>query len=265
MAKLFKTFDYGTTPNAFDWLKFIALTTMIVDHIGHYFFPEADWVRVIGRIAFPIFLFLVGYSANFKFNRWLCVGAALVTISAMQTGHPVFPLNILWAILLYRIIMDKLKDTKIFQEETGMLFIALLMFFLPAAFLTEYGTQALMFIILGYCARTGRNDSSIQRVAIGVFAFWIFQQALSFEFDLAHIIGFCVIAILQAAMIHTYFWERTPQLATAPGPKTARNLLVVLIARNTLLLYVLHVLLFHYGEWLIYPERVGPGIVWIKL
>ncbi|MBY0533784.1 MAG: conjugal transfer protein TraX [Rickettsiaceae bacterium] len=38
-----------------DLLKVIALTCMIIDHIGLYFLPETWILRAIGRYAFPIF------------------------------------------------------------------------------------------------------------------------------------------------------------------------------------------------------------------
>jgi hypothetical protein len=39
-------------------LKVIALASMIVDHTGIIFFPGVLWLRVIGRMAFPIFAYL---------------------------------------------------------------------------------------------------------------------------------------------------------------------------------------------------------------
>lgn len=40
-------------------LKVIAIATMLIDHIGYCFFPELDWMRIVGRMAFPIFCFLL--------------------------------------------------------------------------------------------------------------------------------------------------------------------------------------------------------------
>lgn len=40
-------------------LKLIALLTMIIDHVGAIFFPLEPWFRIIGRISFPIFCFLL--------------------------------------------------------------------------------------------------------------------------------------------------------------------------------------------------------------
>lgn len=40
-------------------LKLIACITMLIDHIGASLFPDLLWIRVIGRIAFPIYCFLL--------------------------------------------------------------------------------------------------------------------------------------------------------------------------------------------------------------
>ena len=40
-------------------LKLIALVTMTIDHIGLTLFPQVLWWRLVGRLAFPIYAFLV--------------------------------------------------------------------------------------------------------------------------------------------------------------------------------------------------------------
>ena len=40
-------------------LKLIALISMTIDHIGFMLFPRVKILRVIGRIAFPMFAFLI--------------------------------------------------------------------------------------------------------------------------------------------------------------------------------------------------------------
>ncbi len=43
---------------AFD-LKNIALVTMVIDHIGFCFYPNAIWLRIVGRMAFILYAFLL--------------------------------------------------------------------------------------------------------------------------------------------------------------------------------------------------------------
>ena len=38
-------------------LKLIAMISMVSDHVGDSFFPDQIWMRIIGRMALPIFAF----------------------------------------------------------------------------------------------------------------------------------------------------------------------------------------------------------------
>lgn len=40
-------------------LKKFAIIIMIIDHIGVIFFPANSWIRLVGRLAFPIFAFFI--------------------------------------------------------------------------------------------------------------------------------------------------------------------------------------------------------------
>lgn len=47
---------YGTSQ---EWLKLLACLTMLIDHLGAIFFPGFPWMRIIGRLSFPIYCFLL--------------------------------------------------------------------------------------------------------------------------------------------------------------------------------------------------------------
>lgn len=55
-----------------DMLKLIAFFTMLIDHIGYQLFPGVMMYRIIGRIAFPIFAYLVaiGYRKTSNLNKY---------------------------------------------------------------------------------------------------------------------------------------------------------------------------------------------------
>lgn len=42
-----------------DLLKWIGILSMVIDHVGYIFFPEEEWFRSVGRLAFPIFAYLI--------------------------------------------------------------------------------------------------------------------------------------------------------------------------------------------------------------
>ncbi len=44
-------------------LKVLAIVTMVIDHIGLFFFPHIEFLRIIGRLAFPIFAWLIANGA----------------------------------------------------------------------------------------------------------------------------------------------------------------------------------------------------------
>lgn len=51
-------------------LKIIAIITMLIDHIGLFIFPEIKIFRIIGRISFPIFAYLLINTYDYTNNFW---------------------------------------------------------------------------------------------------------------------------------------------------------------------------------------------------
>lgn len=50
-------------------LKLIALITMTIDHVGMMLFPRMRILRVIGRIAFPIYAYMIAEGCRYTHNR----------------------------------------------------------------------------------------------------------------------------------------------------------------------------------------------------
>ena len=51
-----------------EWLKLTACATMLVDHVGAVLLPQYIWLRVLGRIAFPIYCFLLAEGIHYTKN-----------------------------------------------------------------------------------------------------------------------------------------------------------------------------------------------------
>ena len=50
-------------------LKLIALVCMTLDHLGMLFFPSCLWLRLIGRLAMPIFGFMIAEGCAHTSNQ----------------------------------------------------------------------------------------------------------------------------------------------------------------------------------------------------
>ena len=94
-----------------DILKIIALVTMTIDHIGQYltYVPFADAYRYVGRISFPIFVFLLmehlykkqiykKYIARLSIFGVLTF-VVLLPFSGLIKENPIYPINILLTFL----------------------------------------------------------------------------------------------------------------------------------------------------------------------
>jgi len=63
---------FGLTCNQ---LKLLALITMTVDHVGAYLLPDILWLRIIGRLAFPIYAFMIAEGCRHTHNMARYLGA----------------------------------------------------------------------------------------------------------------------------------------------------------------------------------------------
>ena len=50
-------------------LKIIAAFSMLADHAGFLFFPQTEGLRIVGRLAFPIFAFMIAEGCRYSRNR----------------------------------------------------------------------------------------------------------------------------------------------------------------------------------------------------
>lgn len=140
-----------TRPNLYDYIKVLALITMVVDHVGFYIFPEQIRWRVIGRIAFPLFLLLVGYNGSYKSKPYLRVIALLIALVVYTLyGYGILDQvmgNILLVIVLTRVLLGRLtKKPLSWQIAVWVISIIATPFAYP---FIDYGMMAVSFALIG--------------------------------------------------------------------------------------------------------------------
>ena len=105
-------------------LKIIAMILMLLDHLWATFVPDNQWMTLVGRMAFPIFAFLIveGYfhTSDYKkyIKRLLIFGLiSEIPFNLIYAGSLIFPFhqNVMFTLALGLLIIseiDKIKSNK---------------------------------------------------------------------------------------------------------------------------------------------------------
>lgn len=169
---------YKKQANTYDLLKFIALLGMIIDHVGEYFFPEINELRAIGRVAFPLFLFLVGYSGKFSVRYNLLILGILITALNLYAKNEAVTLDILITIFLTLLalkIINRFNYLKI--DKCYELFIVFAFWNLGAMPIFAYGTISVLFALAGhYCRNFPENKNYRIFLLLTILYNFIFQS-----------------------------------------------------------------------------------------
>lgn len=98
-------------------MQWIAMITMLIDHIGAVFYPQVEELRIIGRIAFPIYAFAVyiGYkhTRNVQKYIWRLFWIAVLSQVPFMAAFNHLSLNVVWTLwssLLVLLVLDKLPN-----------------------------------------------------------------------------------------------------------------------------------------------------------
>ena len=79
-----KTSELSLSGNA---LKIIAAVSMVLDHVGIMFFPKVIIFRILGRLAFPIFAFMIAEGCRYTRSRLRYFGGIFILAALCQTVY----------------------------------------------------------------------------------------------------------------------------------------------------------------------------------
>ena len=160
-------------------LKLIAMISMVFDHVGDMFFPGALWMRMIGRLAMPLFSFCIaeGYAHTKNKQRYLMRMGVFALVSEIPfdlafegrvgLGHQNIMLSFFLAILAL-MVFDRIrgegKEHAAGKTLLGILCVcavAVLALLLRA----DYTLFAVLAVFLFYVLR---NRHPLLRCGVGV-------------------------------------------------------------------------------------------------
>lgn len=216
----------------YDGLKLIALLTMTIDHVGVFLYPQMIELRVIGRIAAPIFCFLVGWNGSYRWRTELLLAALLV--SGLNFLHDVlFPLNILWVILFGRMLMGWL-ERRIRREQPVMIAAAAMLWLPIVGFVFDYATVGLLWMLWGRQQRTHPDSAASYLYACVSFVGTLILMQVQIALPLKHAVAAGILLVATLHCLQRFRLREYPRL---------RLTCVRVLSRHTLIYYVLHLAL----------------------
>ncbi len=209
-------------------LKCIAMVTMLIDHTGMMLFPQNMILRMIGRLAFPIYCFLLVegavHTSNWKkYLERLFLFALIseIPFNLAVAGAIRYPYaqNVFFTLFLglaaILILKYQSKEEKrvIFTGIKGILVLALVL--LAELISADYGAGGVIFILIFYVFRSQLLMKST-----------VFAAAVVFLYG-----GIENFAILSLAPILCYNGKR--------GPGVLKYFFYIFYPAHLLLLYLL--------------------------
>ncbi|MBY5033921.1 conjugal transfer protein TraX [Streptococcus gallolyticus] len=127
------------------FLRNLAMILMLIDHTGLVFFPNHIWIRAIGRLAFPIFAFLLVQGFLYTHDLRSYIGRLLamailtdIPYHLMSEGKLAYSpfQNVLWTFVIALISLASIDYLKKLEKKWALLPILLVL--LIACSLADY-------------------------------------------------------------------------------------------------------------------------------
>lgn len=153
------------------FLKLLALVFMLVDHVGVTLYPGVQELRIVGRMAFPLYAWclVVGSVKTRSPLRYglRLLGIALISqpLYMMALSHQWTDGNILFTLLLAVFAIWGIRARRLGSELWAPALCYLLLGFCKV----DYGWRGLTFILVLYAARENRAGLAAAFVAYALY------------------------------------------------------------------------------------------------
>ena len=164
-------------PLSQEGLKLIACVTMLLDHMGAVFFPQNLWLRIIGRVAFPIYCFLLAEGVHhtrnpLRYGLRLLIGLLLAEIPfdlALFGGPNFAQQNVMFTLLLAFLAIQTVKYCA-----GPTRFLALIPIIAAELLRTDYGAMGVLTAVLFFITRDMEEKRLLQALGLLALGFSVF-------------------------------------------------------------------------------------------
>lgn len=247
---------------SYDLIKMTAVLLMLVDHVGYYFYPDDMWWRVLGRMCVPIWFFLIGYAKTRDLDPRFLIGGAILVVGDVISGHCLFPANILFTMLLFRMALDPvmLGIGRGGARTLWAFAVLAVLLALPTTLVFEYGTSGFLLVVFGWMMRHQQDRDMPETIAndtvnyfmIFTFVSFVLFQTIVFGFNQPQFYVLSAGLLVVFGVLNFFRPAGYPGLTRGLGPLAG---VVRLFGRRTLEIYVGHLILFKILGMITQPDR----------
>ncbi|WP_225229017.1 TraX family protein [Paenibacillus gallinarum] len=130
-------------------LHWIAMLTMLIDHIGAIFYQDQGIFRIIGRFAFPIYAFSTylgyKYTSNMKRYTYRLLLLAIISQIPFMLAFQHYNLNVIWTLLSSLLVLQLLDKS---QSGISKVLIIMICGILMELSTMDYGIYGLFLVLI---------------------------------------------------------------------------------------------------------------------
>jgi hypothetical protein len=166
------------------WLKIIGCVSMLADHVGSILFPQILILRIIGRLAFPIFAFLVveGYRHTQNFKNYLLRIFVFFIVSEPIYRYAHYHMNIenlnIFATLLLGLVAIYLYDH--INNKKYAFFCVFLTSILSYIVKADYGFFGIFLIFFFYLYDIKKDFYKLFFIQLLLIAMYVFFMPIQY-------------------------------------------------------------------------------------
>ena len=156
--------DFPSAIDNTDWLKIAAIILVSVDHFGYFFMDDDLWWSAFGRLAAPVFFFLMGYAKTRTVPLyWIWIGVILTLLDSWNADWTWMAPNIFLSFTLIRLARPHVQT---FVQHHGWVAFGLLVVALSAvspiaADIVDYGAEGWLWALFGLYQRMYVDGTSV--------------------------------------------------------------------------------------------------------
>ncbi len=180
-------------------IRLLAITTMIVDHIGAFFYPDVEILRLIGRLSFPLFAWLIANGAYYTKNSYhyllrlflLAIMSQIpYALVANEPGNYFQSFNILFTLSLGLLAIICIQKTHTLIAGIGVIACAALAQFIGS----EFGAFGVLSIVTFYLFFENKLYLAISQIVLVLAYFissitWLPRDGTALNMNIAPVIG----------------------------------------------------------------------------